>query len=295
MLSTTLRTAIEDAVRDAAGTRFAVDGVRSVGGGCIHRAYALEGRGKRYFAKVNDASHGDNFAAEADGLAALAAAGLRVPAPIAHGVAAGDAFLVLEHLELGGGSRSSARELGRGLARLHAADAGRAFGWHRPNYIGSTPQPNRWHDDWPTFWAKERIAPQLALARANGLGARLSALGEKLLERIPGLLTGHAPKPALVHGDLWSGNTGTLVSGAPVVFDPAVYVGDAEVDLAMTELFGGFATDFYAGYAEVAPPSAGYAERRALYNLYHVLNHANLFGGGYVDQAEHMIARLLDR
>jgi fructosamine-3-kinase len=290
-----LLAALDRAVRDHGGEHCVLEGMRRVGGGCIHRTFALECRGARFFVKINDTCYEDAFAAESDGLAALRRAGMRAPEPLAAGVLPRAAYLLLEHLDLAADAAGSARELGRALARLHHAEAHSRYGWHRANFIGATPQPNGWHDDWARFWCEQRIAPQLALARRNALGDAVQALGARLLPRIPALLAGHAPQPALVHGDLWSGNAGTLVSGEPVVFDPAVYVGDGEVDLAMTQLFGGFPRAFYAGYAEVTPIAAGYEARKPLYNLYHVLNHANLFGGGYVGQAEHMMEHLLGR
>jgi fructosamine-3-kinase len=232
----------------------------------------------------------DNFAAEADGLAALAAAGARVPAPLCRGEVGEEAFLVLEHLELRGTGDHAA--LGRMLAQVHAA-RGEFYGWRRDNYIGRTPQINRRSSSWIDFWRDSRLRPQLALGRKNGLGSGLLGKGERLLEAVPRLLSGHAPPAALLHGDLWGGNAGFLASGAPALFDPAVYWGDREADLAMTELFGGFPESFYSAYAEIAPLDPGYATRKNLYNLYHVFNHANLFGGGYASGAERMIDRLL--
>ncbi|MCX7892895.1 MAG: fructosamine kinase family protein [Burkholderiales bacterium] len=286
------RSILETAIAAATGAPFRIASARAVPGGCIHAALVVEGGGRRYFAKTNDASFAEPFAAEADGLAALAASGMRVPAVVARGAAGDVAFLVLEYLELGDGGAAGFRELGRRLARMHAGATGERFGWHRANFIGATPQPNGWAAGWAEFWDRERLAPQLALAAARGFGGRLQALGERVRAALPALLAGHAPRPSLLHGDLWSGNAAFLADGTPVVFDPAVYYGDAEADLAMTELFGGFPRAFYDGYGEIAPPATGYALRRDLYNLYHVLNHANLFGGGYAAQAERMMERL---
>ena len=252
----------------------------------------LEGEGRRYFAKTNERAQLDNFDAEADGLAALAASGARVPFPLCRGETGTEAFLVLEYLEMRGNGDYAA--LGRTLALVHSV-RGESFGWRRDNYIGRTPQLNRRASSWADFWSDSRLRPQLDLARRNGLGAELLKKGERLVEAVPRILSGHAPSASLLHGDLWGGNVGFLAGGAPVLFDPAVYRGDRETDLAMTELFGGFAPEFYSAYAEVAPLEPGYAKRKSLYKLYHVLNHANLFGGGYVSQAERMIERLLDQ
>jgi protein-ribulosamine 3-kinase len=250
----------------------------------------VEGGGRRYFAKVNDLSQLDNFAAESDGLAALADAGVRVPAPVCLGEDGREAFLVLEHLDLRGSGDHAA--LGRALAGIHSV-RGACYGWRRDNYIGRTPQANPRTASWSDFWRDARLAPQFDRATRNGLGAALAAKGKRLLEAVPRLLAGHAPQASLVHGDLWGGNTGFLADGTPVVFDPAVYWGDRETDLAMTELFGGFPPVFYSAYAASAPLDSGYARRKTLYKLYHVLNHANLFGGGYASQAERMTDTLL--
>jgi fructosamine-3-kinase len=284
-----LLTALQTSVSGAVGS-FSIERTTPVAGGCIHRCFILEGGGRRYFAKTNDRSALDSFAAEADGLAALAAAGARVPAPLCRGQAGEAAFLVLEHLELRGNGDYAA--LGHALAIVHSI-RGESFGWRRDNYIGRTPQLNRCSPTWSDFWREARLGPQLELARKNGLGRGLVGKGERLAEALPRLLSQHVPAASLLHGDLWSGNAGFLADGAPVLFDPAVYRGDREADIAMTELFGGFPQDFYSAYAEAAPLDRGYAVRKTLYNLYHVLNHANLFGGGYAAQAERMIERLL--
>ncbi len=210
--------------------------------------------------------------------------------PVCQGQAGEQAFLVLEHLELRGNGDYAA--LGHSLAKVHSI-SGESFGWRRDNYIGRTPQLNRRSPSWSDFWREARLGPQLELARKNGCGKSLLRKGAQLAEAVPGLLSEHAPPASLLHGDLWRGNAGFLADGTPVLFDPAVYRGDREADLAMTELFGGFPQAFYSAYAEVAPPAQGYAVRKTLYNLYHVLNHANLFGGGYAAQAERMIERLL--
>jgi len=263
----------------------------NLGGTPLNATWQLDAGFDRFFVKTNTAARLPMLEAEADGLRELARArAIRVPAPVGCGGAGGVAFLALEWLELSGGGRDTA--LGAGLAQLHRTTAP-AHGWHRDNTIGTTPQDNAWTDDWATFFRDRRIAPQLALAAGKGHGGHLQRDGERLLAAIPALLAGHALAPSLLHGDLWSGNAARLASGEPVIFDPAVHFGDREADLAMTELFGGFGADFYAAYAEAWPLAPGYATRRTLYNLYHVLNHLNLFGGGYRGQAEAMIASLL--
>lgn len=250
----------------------------------------MEGAGRRYFAKTNNRSRLDTLAAEADGLAALAVAGARVPSAVCHGGSGDEVFLVLEYLDMH--STGDYAALGRSLALVHS-NRGDAFGWRRDNYIGSTPQINRFSSSWSDFWRDLRLRPQFDLAKRTGLNARLLEKGERLVDAVPRLLADHAPGPSLLHGDLWGGNAGFVAAGNPVLFDPAVYWGDHETDLAMTELFGGFPPDFYSAYLKIAPLAPGYARRKPLYNLYHVLNHANLFGGGYASQAERTIEALL--
>jgi fructosamine-3-kinase len=230
--------------------------------------------GKRRFLKTNSPDQQEAFAAEADGLLALRNAGLCAPEPLAHGVAGGEAYLLLEYLELVAAGDFAA--LGRMLANAHRK-SGPRFGWARDNYIGLTPQKNDWCDDWAEFWRERRLRPQIDLARRNGFDVPLVDPRTFLVE--------HQPAPSLLHGDLWSGNAGFTKDG-PVVFDPAVYYGDREADLAMTELFGGFPREFYRAYNETFALDAGYEKRKHLYNLYHLLNHVNLFGGGYLGQAK---------
>lgn len=263
-----------------------------VGGGSINESSRIEGAdGTAYFLKLNDARYQDVFVAEAVGLAAIAATGtLRVPRVIAHGVADGQSYLVLEHLQLS--ARGDARLLGEQLAALHRCSAG-GYGFDQDNFIGTTPQPNGCKEDWIDFWRERRLGYQLRIAADKGYGGELQRIGERLLDALPSFFAGYTPQPSLLHGDLWGGNHAFLADGTPAIFDPAVYYGDRECDLAMTELFGGYPAEFYSAYRAAWPLDAGYATRRDLYNLYHILNHANLFGGGYVRQGEQMVQRLL--
>jgi len=271
----------------AAGAAHWID----LGGSSLNGTWRLEIGRERYFVKTHAPSRLAMLQAEAEGLRELARPGaMRVPAPVACDRRSDCAFLVLEWLDFGAGGRDAA--LGTALAQLHRTTA-EAYGWHRDNTIGTTPQDNARTGDWAAFFRDRRIAPQLALAARNGRGGRLQRAGEELLAAIPLLLAGHAPAASLLHGDLWSGNAACLASGEPVIFDPAVYFGDRETDLAMTELFGGFPAAFHAAYRAAWPIDEGYPVRRTLYNLYHVLNHLNLFGGGYGPRAEAMIGQLL--
>lgn len=274
-----------------------ITGTRAVSGGCINAAYRADTEaGGPLFVKLGNATEADGFAAEGEGLAALAATQtIRVPRPIAWGAAGGRGFLATEFLELG--HRSAPRVLGEALAALHAAPASPGFrarfGWHRDNRIGATAQANTPHHDWLIFFAEQRLGTQLTLAAQDGAPRQLIDDGHLLAGRIEGLFGGYRPRPSLLHGDLWGGNQSGLADGTPVIFDPAVYYGDREADLAMTELFGGFSAEFYAAYDAAWPRDPGYRVRRELYNLYHVLNHHHLFGGGYAGQAHRMIKRLL--
>lgn len=295
-----LLTHISTSLRDATHRPFELRDTTPVGGGSINEAYRLEGTdGARYFLKLNDAQHltipstelRTGFAAEAEGLNAIAATNtIRVPRPIAHGSAGRQSYLILEYLELS--SRGDAKLLGEQLAALHRCSA-KQFGFAQDNFIGTTPQPNGWKNSWIDFWREHRLGFQLRLAEESGYGGQLQSLGEKLLDALPAFFAGYTPQPSLLHGDLWSGNHAFLADGTPIIFDPAAYYGDRECDLAMTELFGGYPADFYAAYRAAYPLDAGYAPRKNLYNLYHILNHANLFGGGYARQAEQMMQRLL--
>ncbi len=261
-----------------------------IGGNGSVSVWSLAVGGAAFFVKVVSPGRFDLLSAEVEALAALSESGaVRVPRIYASGVAEDAAFVALEWLEIVDGGRDAA--LGRALAALHATHGPR-FGWHRDNYIGTTPQRNAWCDDWAAFFRDCRLAPQLELAARGGYDGRLARDGERLLDAVPALLDGHRPAPSLLHGDLWGGNAARLRDGTPVVFDPASYFGDREADLAMTELFGGFGADFYDAYAEAAPLPAGYPQRRTLYNCYHVLNHLNLFGAPYRARAEAMVAEL---
>lgn len=281
------------AIAAATAEKFAVEAHHPVGGGCINHAYCVEGGGRRYFVKLNDAAAVEMFAAEAEGLQALRSTGtVRVPAPVCWGTAGESAYLVLEYLELGRETEASAALLGAQLAQLHR-HTGKRYGWHRDNTIGSTPQINTPGNDWLHFWREQRLGYQLQLAARNGFGGLLQRKGERLSNILGQVLAGHTPPSSLLHGDLWSGNHAALRDGQPVIFDPAVYYGDRETDLAMTELFGGFPPHFYAAYREHYPLDEGYRLRKTLYNLYHVLNHLNLFGGGYLSQGERMMDTLL--
>jgi len=283
---------VASAITDATHDPFTSRRSTPIRGGSINQTHVLDGTdGSRYFIKLNHSQHYPMFIAEVAGLKALSTTQtIRVPRSIAYGTSSGQSFLVLEYLEFGG--RGNARQLGEQLAALHR-HTGDRFGFAQNNYIGTTPQPNGWKDDWIDFWREQRLGFQLKLAAQNGHSNQLQHLGKRLLDGLPAFFSSYTPQPALLHGDLWGGNHAYLTDGTPTIFDPAVYYGDRECDLAMTELFGGYSADFYTAYRATYPLDAGYATRKSLYNLYHILNHANLFGGGYVRQAEDTMQRLL--
>ncbi|SEL21514.1 fructosamine kinase family protein [Nitrosovibrio tenuis] len=287
-------TEIAAQISTCTGIPFVVEKISSIGGGCINQAQRIEGNGRRFFVKLNDAESLTMFEAEAAGLQEIRDSHtVHVPEPVCWGKASSRAWLVLEYLEMGKASARGAAALGLGLAAMHRC-ASKKFGWKRNNTIGATQQINTYATDWVQFWREHRLGYQLKLAQANGHTGKLQISGEKLLATLDSFFPGAGPDASLLHGDLWSGNYGFDREGErPILFDPAVYYGDRETDIAMTELFGGFPAAFYAAYRESYPLDPGYDIRKTLYNLYHILNHLNLFGGSYRHQAEQMLSRLL--
>lgn len=289
-LSETFTAHLESRILEETGDAFQVKAVESVSGGCIHQAWKLDGDRCCYFLKTNKEALLGALLAEATGLLALAeVAAVRVPRPVCWGSCEGKSFLLMEYMELGIGHAGTQRRLGRELAALHR-NTGTSFGWKTDNFIGASIQSNNCHEDWATFWTECRLKPQIEWAVKRGLSPDRP---QRLLDAVPRLLEGHEPAASLLHGDLWGGNIAALPDGTPVVFDPACYYGDRETDIAFTEMFGGFSGDFYAAYQEAWPLPPGIGERKALYNLYHELNHFNLFGGSYGRKAEATIAQLL--
>ncbi len=269
---------------------FEIKSHRSVSGGCINQGYAVSDGKRTYFVKLNEAAKVEMFVAEALGLEQMAQTNtIRVPKPICWGVADNSAYTVLEWLDLGTATTNSWQQMGRNLAAMHHFTSSKGFGWEQNNTIGSTPQINNWTTDWVEFYATHRLGYQFQLAKRRGGNFPQQ---EQLLASLPQLLS-YQVQPSLVHGDLWGGNAACTEGGEPVIFDPATYYGDREVDIAMTELFGGFPAAFYRAYNDVFPLDLGYEQRKTLYNLYHILNHFNLFGGGYASQANRAISQIL--
>jgi fructosamine-3-kinase len=295
-ITTALMEQLCSQISEVTSKKFEITNLKSVSGGCINQTYIISNDfQERYFVKLNQPSLNSMFAAEAKGLSEISTtATIKVPSPICWGVDKNFSYLVLECLNLT--DRSNPKnwtEMGKNLAMMHShpLNISPQFGWHLNNTIGSTAQINTWETNWATFFKNHRIGYQLQLANRRG-GHFPKA--ERLLAAIPQILGDRQPQPSLVHGDLWSGNASFTTTGIPVIFDPATYWGDREVDLAMTELFGGFPAAFYQGYELIYPLDPGYSQRKILYNLYHILNHYNLFGGSYQNQANNSIDLLLN-
>lgn len=265
---------------------------RPVGGGDISAAWHVRSETNGVFLKTGPAESMEMFQAEADGLRELKKAdAIRVPEVLGCVSSGSESILALEWLEFEPPGRNAARELGEQLAKQHRFTASE-FGWFRDNTIGATPQRNPWSDDWLDFFADHRLGYQLHLAERNGFTGALQSEGTHLLGAMGQYFDDYWPDPSLLHGDLWGGNW-AVCGGAPVVFDPAVYYGDRESDIAMTRLFGGFDEAFYSAYEEAWPLKPGSLQRMQLYQLYHVLNHLNLFGSSYLNRALALIRQLV--
>lgn len=285
-------TGIEAAIATATGEVFHVKETRRIGGGCINFALKISDGSRSLFLKLNTLDRAFMFAAEAEGLQQMASTHtVRVPHPITHGQTAKHSFLVLEWIDWGRPCAASERALGIQLARLHQSTQN-SFGWVMDNTIGSTPQPNPLLQDGIEFLRDHRLGHQIHLARRKG--ARLP-LSESLLERLPEYFESYTPVPSLLHGDLWSGNQSTDSEGQPVIYDPACYFGDREAEFGIIHMFGGFSRAFFKGYQDTWPLHETHERRQDLHLLYHQLNHWNLFGGGYLQEAESTLQRLLKK
>ncbi|HYW93930.1 MAG TPA: fructosamine kinase family protein [Gammaproteobacteria bacterium] len=287
------RAAVDQAVHQTWPDAPALDRWQGVPGGDINRAWRVHCGDRPLFVKGNRPELAWMFEAEARALQEIAASGtVRVPGVVALVRSTAGSALVLEHLELRPLDEVGRRRLGKRLAAMHRV-TGPRYGWEMDNTIGSTLQPNAGREDWVAFFRDQRLSHQLDVAENNGRGAALLEEGRHLCALLHGLFDGYRPEPSLLHGDLWGGNAAMDADGEPVIYDPATYWGDRETDIAMTELFGGFGHSFRESYAAAWPMDAGYGQRRPLYQLYHVLNHMNLFGGTYGDRAHTMIRQLL--
>lgn len=281
-----LRSSVENALASKFGGAVAIHHTSAIGGGCINDTFAIETTHGPFFVKSRLNAPPHFFTREAEGLRRLAASHtLRVPLPILGSAELDSAqheFLVLEFIECASPTPHFAESFGRSLAAMHK-NTQSTFGLTEDNFIGLTPQTNSSSENWAEFFATRRLEFQLSLLEKKSRAtAELRVLLAKLIARLDNLIGTHDPSPSLLHGDLWSGNIMSDESGAPVIVDPAVYYGDREVDLAMTELFGALDSRFYDAYADAWPLSDGYEDRKEIYNLYHLMNHVNLFGLSYL-------------
>lgn len=274
--------------------------IGAVGGGCISDAYRVrvedsQGRQRQWLVKRNEASFLDNFRCERDGLRLLAVPGvIGVPRAVAVGQAQDAAWLVTEWVNQGRQGNDFFGRFGRELAALHRSTLGNRIGWQRDNYLGSARQPNQAATDWVEFVAEQRIGFQIRWARQQGLASDLLSRDcEQIVAEMSQLLSGRDEATSLLHGDLWSGNYLCGSEGQPVIIDPAVYYGCREAELGMLRLFGSCPSEFYQAYDEAFGLPDGCQRRVSVYVLYHLLNHLNLFGRGYLGQCESVAAEIL--
>lgn len=282
---------IEEAISRSTAEEFKTDKSSSLSGGSISRSQCITGKdGRRFFSKQNELSFSTFFEVEAIALKQIKDTHtIRVPKVISVGETSSESFLVLEFIEEGSSSSSGQELMGKQLACMHKIEQS-FFGWDKDNCIGSTPQPNPRSENWVDFYREHRLQHQLKLAAQRG---RSFDKAEKLLLNLEYFFESYNPHPSLLHGDLWGGNASHDSSGNPFIFDPATYYGDREADIAFTYMFGGFSSSFYQGYEKEFPLNEGFNKRKALYNLYHELNHFNLFGGGYASSAQSSIDQLV--
>ncbi|AHM59857.1 Fructosamine/Ketosamine-3-kinase [Flammeovirgaceae bacterium 311] len=281
---------LEQALFIATGQELQLLDMQMKGGGCINQTIYLKTSGGEFFIKWNDTAEAEMFEAEAKGLALLREAkALPVPEVIGLGVVEGRYFLLLEYLDSRPHRKDYWQRLGQGLAQLHSCSAD-TYGLSHNNYIGRLPQNNEPLTDWLEFFIKRRLEPQLGLAYYNQqVDKAFLEQFRRLYPRLQELL--QTEPPALLHGDLWSGNVMAGPEGAAWIIDPAVYYGHREAELAFTKLFGGFDAAFYSAYQEAKPMEKGYQERFDIYNLYPLLVHVNLFGAGYLSGVQQTLRR----
>jgi len=281
---------VEQAIKRETGDAFKIRDKQAISGGDINQAFKVSNGDKDYFVKINDKDHISHFEAEAYALEQIDKVHqISCPRVIAYDSSTEQSFLILNFIPFCSASSTNWYILGQQLAHMHKKSSHGQYGWQTDNYIGDTLQPNTWSSNWRTFFAEQRIAWQLQL-----LSEKSVKLGDidHIAEVCHDALLHHITNPCLVHGDLWQGNLGFTKSEA-VIFDPACYYGDREVDIAMTELFGYLPKEFYQGYQDVYPLKQGFEQRKVIYNFYHILNHANLFGGVYIEQAKAILSRIM--
>lgn len=259
-------------------------------GGDISECYMISDGEQRYFVKCNTREFVNRFEVEADNLKKLRETNtVYVPELVHIGKSKHNSFIILNYLPTKPlDDEKSSYEFGVKLAMLHLWGEQKEYGFDTDNFIGSTLQPNSWNKKWSRFFSEQRIGWQLQLLAEKGISfGNISDIVSQINEQ----LISHNPKPSLLHGDLWSGNVANSPFG-PICYDPACYWGDRECDIAMTELFGSLTPQFYKGYNSISPIDLGYRDRKNIYNLYHILNHCNLFGGHYLDEAEQVLSTI---
>ncbi|WP_428773530.1 fructosamine kinase family protein [Vibrio sp.] len=261
-----------------------------ISGGEINQCYMISDGEQRYFVKVNEKNFLPNFEIEAENIRLMRESDtVYVPELVHIGQSKDNSFLILNYVPVKALEDDENSYLfGQQLARLHLWGDQKEYGFDYDNFIGATVQPNKWERKWHRFFAEQRIGWQLQLLQEKGVN--LVDI-EDFTNLAMDMLGSHQPRPSLLHGDLWHGNVANSAFG-PICYDPACYWGDRECDIAMTELFGGFQKAFYNGYESVYPLDKGYQDRKDLYNLYHMLNHCNLFGGHYLEQSQQLINRI---
>lgn len=281
---------IEQSISKSIGERFIVKHKKIISSGDINLCYWISNYHHNYFVKLQRKSQINQFETEAYSLKQIKQLDI-IPCPdvIAFGTTLDKSFLVLEYIAFNNATQTDWYQFGKQLAYMHKQSSHGKFGWQQDNFIGTTPQPNNWRSNWRTFFAEQRIGWQLQL-----LAEKSITFGsiEHIIDVCHDILLHHQVTPCLVHGDLWQGNVRFSNEG-PFIFDPASYYGDREVDLAMTELFGQLPSAFYRGYQAAYPIEKDYDKRKHVYNFYHILNHANLFGGVYIEQSKANLARIL--
>ncbi len=277
---------VEQAISDFQQDSFQIESKQVVSGGDISQAYCISGQNQMYFVKINDLTFFDNFRAEALALNSLALTNtVSTPKVIDLGLSKAHTYLILEFVEFSQGSDRAWFDAGCQLAQLHQVSRQPMFGFEDNNFIGKTPQFNRWQNNWSTFFSEQRIGYQLELLAEKQI--KIADIDE-VVALVHNLLKPRKLDACLLHGDLWRGNIG-FSQNQFFLYDPACYYGDYETDLAMTELFGAFPQAFYQGYYSITEKEPGYEKRRDIYNFYHILNHANIFAGSYIDQAKQML------
>lgn len=282
---------LQKEIERVTGVPFSIVNKKQASGGDINQTFYLISDKTKYVVKINSVDYPTMFEQESNGLNILSKSeAFVVPKVITLGLFEQYRYLILEFIEMS--QQGSIQKFATALATLHCRSHSK-FGLEENNYIGTTPQNNSSSKDWGEFFCEHRLAFQLNLLAPKSSNVRIFDRSEQLLNVLPAFLNRHRPKPALVHGDLWQGNYTYTETGKPVIYDPACYYADHEVDLAMLELFGNPGSEFFEGYKEIKTIKSGYSIRKKIYNLYHILNHANMFGGSYIQQSEQLIDDIL--